>query len=120
MQWRAVRAAVVRGDADDQRVGVFLGHFDEDVEVAAVIEDAGIDQLKLGVVPPAAAVLVNELTIGKRALRIFVQEPLVRMARHGVEVEVALLHVLAVVRLGRDKTEKALLEDRIALVPEGQ
>ena len=37
-----------------------------------------------------------------------------------VEVEVALLHVLAVVALGAGQAEEPLLEDRVAAVPEGQ
>src|SRR5258706_2083379 len=42
------------------------------------------------------------------------------MARHRVEMEVALLDVLAVVRLARHEAEEALLEDGILPVPERQ
>jgi hypothetical protein len=38
----------------------------------------------------------------------------------GVEVEVVLLDVLAVVALGGHHAEEPLLQDRVALVPEGQ
>ena len=40
------------------------------------------------------------------------------MGRRRVEVEIIFLHVLAVVALGAGQSERALLEDRIALVPE--
>ena len=69
---------------------------------------------------PRRAILLDQLTIGKRALRILVEHPLVGVARQRVEMEVALLDVLAVVPLGRDEPEEALLEDRVALVPERQ
>src|SRR5437588_6890564 len=42
------------------------------------------------------------------------------MARQTVEMEVALLDVLAMVRLTRHEAEVALLEDRVLLVPERQ
>src|SRR5204863_5340027 len=40
------------------------------------------------------------------------------MTRQRIEIEVALLHILAVIRLGRNESEVALFENRIALVPE--
>src|SRR5262249_43804234 len=42
----------------------------------------------------------------------------VSVAGQRIEVEVALFHILAVVPLDRHQSEEALLEDRIALVPE--
>ena len=41
--------------------GVGLGVFDEDVEVAVVVEDAGVEQLELGLVRSATAILVDQL-----------------------------------------------------------
>src|SRR5205085_2522904 len=63
--------------------------------------------------------LVDEARIRKGGLRILVERLQVRMGRRCVEVEVALLHGLAVVALGRSEAEEALLQDRIALVPKG-
>ena len=45
---------------------------------------------------------------------------MVRVRGGGVEVEVILLDVLAVVPLGAGQAEEALLEDRVAAVPEGR
>ena len=42
------------------------------------------------------------------------------MRRRAVEVEVVLLHVLAVVALAVGEAEEPLLEDRILAVPQGQ
>src|SRR5262249_53651688 len=44
----------------------------------------------------------------------------VRVGRGGVEVEVALLHVLAVVAFRAGDPEEALLQDGIGAVPEGE
>src|SRR5205823_8226146 len=44
---------------------------------------------------------------------------LIRVARQCVEVEVALLDVLTMIAFGRHQAEVALLENRVALVPEG-
>ena len=41
-----VGPAVDRGDADENVVGIGLGVFDKDVEVAVLVEDAGVDQLE--------------------------------------------------------------------------
>src|SRR4051794_33357064 len=40
------------------------------------------------------------------------------MARERVEMEVALLHILAVIRLAGHETEVALLENRVLFVPQ--
>src|ERR1051326_7336810 len=118
VQRRALAAAVVRRHAHDERVLVRLGDLDLDVEVAVVVERAGVDQLVLRLARAARAVALDQVDVRERALRILVEHPLVGVARQRVDVEVTLLHVLAVVPLGRHEAEVALLENRIALVPE--
>ena len=100
--------------------GAGLGVLDEDVEVAVVVEDAGVEQLELRLVLAAAAVLLDQPGVGKLALRILVEHLQVGVRRRGVEVVVELLHVLAVVALAVGQAEQALLEDRIAAVPQRQ
>ena len=100
--------------------GSRLGVLDEDVEVAVLGEDAGVDQLELGILLAAAAVLLDQSAVGELRLRILVEHLHVRVRRRRVEVEVVLLHVLAVVALVAGEAEQALLEDRVAPVPERQ
>src|SRR6185436_18186542 len=88
-----------------------------DVEVALVVEDAGVDQLVLGIA--LAATVLDQALIREGALRVLVQGPAVGMGRGGVEEVVQLLDVLAVVALGARQAEEPLLEDRIPLVPQG-
>src|SRR6202011_4582980 len=66
----------------------------------------------------ASAVFLEELRVGKSALRVFVDHALKGMARQRVDVEVTLLHVLAVIAFVRNEAEVTLLQDRIAFVPE--
>ena len=99
--------------------GVGLGVLDDDVEVAVVVEDAGVEQLELEALAVAAAVLLDQPRVGKLALRILVEVLHVRVRRRVVEVEVVLLDVLAVVALVRRQAEEPFLEDRVAAVPEG-
>ena len=101
-------------DADQEVVGIGLGVLDDDVEVAVVVEDAGVDQLELRLAAAAPRVLLDELGVGKRRLRILVEPLHVRVRRRRVEVEVVLLDVLAVVALVAGQAEQALLEDRVA------
>ena len=59
VQRRGVGAAVDGADAHQHLFGPVLGVFDEDVEVAVVVEDAGVEQFVLGLVAAAAAVLLR-------------------------------------------------------------
>ena len=68
--------------------------------------------------PLPAAVLLDELRVGILALRVLVEPLHVRVGGRRVEVEVVLLHVLAVVALGGHEAEEPLLQDRVALVPQ--
>src|SRR5262249_34897115 len=53
-------------------------------------------------------------------VRILVEVLHVRMGRRAVEVEVVLLHVLAVIAFAVGQPEEALLQDRIGSIPECQ
>src|SRR5205807_3608514 len=68
----------------------------------------------------ARAVLVNQFLVRELSLRVLVEELHVGVGRSGVQVEVVLLHVLAVVRLGADAAEHTLLQDGVATVPDGE
>src|SRR5204862_414161 len=100
------------------RLLILFRDLDLDVEVAAVVEHAAVDQFELGIAQTAPAVFVKQLTIWIFGLRILVEHPLIGVTRQRVEVEVTLLHVLAVIPLRRHESEIALLQNRIALVPE--
>ena len=71
-------------------------------------------------VRPAAAVVLDEVGVGEGRLRVLVEVLHVRVRRRGVEVEVVLLDVLAVVALAVGQAEQPLLEDRVLAVPQGQ
>ena len=68
----------------------------------------------------AAAVLVDQGLIGKCCLRIFVQALHVGVRGSAVEIEILLLDIFAVVALVTAEAEEALLEDRVAGVPEAE
>ena len=111
---------LVAADPDQEVVRCDLGVLDLDVEVAIVGENAGVDQLVLRLLPAASPVLRDEIGIGKRPLRIFVESPQVGVGGRGVEVPVVLLDVLAVVALAAGQAEQPLLQNRVGAVPEGQ
>src|ERR1700676_1085299 len=95
-----------------------LGVLDEDIEVAVVIEDVGVDQLTLGIVPGAPAVLLDELRIGKRPLWVLVEHLQVRMRRRGIQVVIELLDVLAMIGLIVGEAEETLLQNRVMAIPQ--
>src|SRR5262249_34883998 len=73
MQSRRLGCAILRRDADQDFLGGLLGIFDEDVEVAILIEYARVQELVLELEPAALAIAENELAIREGALRILVQ-----------------------------------------------
>ena len=112
---------MIRHGKTNQRVvrGI-LGVFREHVEVAVVVKHARVGQFKLRIVPAPAPVLLDEPLIGKLGLRIFVERLAVRVRRRRVEVEITFLDVLAVVALRVGQAKQALLQNRIAPIPQRQ
>ena len=115
---RRVAAAVGERDPDVDVVGRALGVLDVDVDVAVVVEDAGVEQLVLQLEPASGTVRGDEIGVRELAQRVAVAVLQVRARRRGVEVEVVLLHVLAVVALGVRQAEHPLLQDRVDPVPQ--
>ncbi len=111
---------IVHRDADQDVARRGLGVLGVHVEVALVIEDAGVLKLVLRILAAAFRVLVPDLVVGERLVGVTIQRLQVRRGRRRVEVPVAFLDVLAVVALGTGEAEETLLEDGVALVPERQ
>ena len=120
VQRRRLRAVVRGGDRDQDIVRPGFGILDQHVEAAALAQYAGIGQLELRFVPAAPGIFRNQLLVGEAGVRIAVHGPHPGMRRRGIEVVVALLHVLAVVALGVGQPEEPFFQERIAAVPEGQ
>ncbi len=105
---------------DTDVVGGCLGVVDGDVPVAVVVEDAGVEELELGVLPAAGAVLGDQAFVRELALRVDVGPAHPGVGRRRVQVPPQLLGVLAVVALVPGQPEDPLLQDRIGPVPERQ
>ena len=118
MQRRCVRTPVVRGDQHEDVVVVGLGVLHDDVEVAVLVEDPGVDQLVLHVLLAALPIGRDQVPVGKGSLGVLVLTLHVRVRRRAVQVEPVLLDVLAVVALAVGQPEHPLLEDRVRAVPE--
>ena len=118
VQRRGVGPAVVRGHQHEDVVVAGLGVLDHDVEVAVLVEHAGVEQLVLGLLLAAAPVGGDEIPVGVRALRILVLALQVGVRRRTVEVEPVLLGVLTVVALAVGEPEHPLLEDGVGAVPQ--
>ena len=108
------------GDLHQDIVGSRFGILDDDVPVAVLVEDPGVEQLEFGEFGAAAAILVDQQAVGKLVLRILVEHLQVGMAQNGIEVIVELLDVLPVIAFGVVEAEEALLEDRILAIPKAE
>lgn len=110
-------AAIRRDDAYECIGRSALGVFDRDIEVRAVVEDAGIDEFVLGLAPIARGVSREEIGVWKCGMWIFVQRLHIAMRRDVVEVIVELFYVLAVIALMPVEPEESLFEMRIVAIP---
>ena len=110
--WTVIRTRMSSGAA--------LAYSTVDVEVAVVVEDARVEQLVLELLLRPPPVGLHQVLVRERCLRVLVEVAHVRVRGRRVEVEVVLLDVLAVVALAVGEPEQALLEDRVATVPEGE
>ena len=111
----------VRHGQPDQRVRRRgLGVAREDIEVAAVVEGAGVERLEFRTVEAPPAVFLDQRGLGELGLRIFTEGTQPGMGGGRVEVVVEFLDTLAVIDLGAGQAEAPFLQDRIATVPEGE
>ena len=115
-----VRAGVGHPDGHQHVGRVGLGVPDLGDPVPVIVEHAGVQQLVLHVELAAPAVFRQQVLIRERGLRVVVPPPVPGVARDGVQVPPVLLHVLAVVGLLAGQPVRALLQDRIAAVPQRQ
>src|SRR6516162_7232607 len=93
--WATVEDAYLDEDVFRGRLGIFNKH----VKVAILIEYPCVEQFVLEVVSASAAAGYDQVTVRVRRLWILVEVFHVRMGRRGIEVEVVLLHVLAMIPL---------------------
>lgn len=115
-----IGAAVGDAETDQDVVRGLLGILHLDVAEAIAREDAGVEQFVFRSVAAPAAVLRDQLLIGKAAMGVAVQPLHVAMAGGAVAVEVDLLDVLPVVALGATQTEEPFLEEGVQAIPEGE
>jgi len=120
MQSRRRRTTVDDGGANQNVVDIVFRVFDEDVEVAVLVEDSGVDQLVFGVRALPLAVSLHQVLIRERGLRILVQRLHVGVRRRGVQVIVVFLDILAMIALWPRDSEETLLENRIYPVPKSE
>ena len=120
VQGGVVGAPVGHGDPDDDVVGRGLGILRDDIEVPPLVEHAGVGQLELRVGLATLPVLPHQLLVRELGLGILVQRFEVGVGRGGVQVEVGLLDVFAVIAFRPRQAEQPLLEDGIPAVPERQ
>ena len=118
MEPGGLRPAVVDGDPDQDVVRAAFGVLEKDVEVPVVVEDARVDQLVLELRSRPPLVGFHQVPVRELPLRVLVEVLHVRVRGRRVDVEIALLDVLAVVPLAVGDPEEALLEDGVALVPQ--
>jgi len=107
----------VHSDADEYVFGTRFGIFDENVEVAVVLEDPRIEEFVFELLARPPTVRLDQITIRKLALRLLVEELHVGVGRSAIDIEVVLLDVLAVVALAVCEAEQTFFQDGISFVP---
>ncbi len=120
MNRRRFRPAIGDAQADQNIIGRGLCVLSEQIEVTALVEHTRLNQFKLALLPAAPPVFLDQPRVGKFRMGILVKRLHVRVRRRRVEVEVRLLHILAMIAFRPAQTEEPLLEDRVPAIPKGQ
>ena len=81
MQLGLLRATVAGRNLYQNVLGRLFGVLDEHIEVAVVVEDAGVEQLVFEFVATASSVGVHQISVGKSRLRVLVEKLHVRVGR---------------------------------------
>src|SRR4030095_1908673 len=97
MQFGAFRTAVERFEPDKNVTRTPLGVFDEDIEIAILVEDSRVDQFKLEISLAPFSIFLDQSRIRKFGVRILVKKFHVRMGWRRIEIEIVLLDVFAVI-----------------------
>src|SRR5262245_57882375 len=85
-----------------------------------LIEYPRISKFKFRFAASPPARLLDEPCVRKLRLRILVERLHVRVRWGRIEIEVGLLHILAMITLGIRQAEQPLFQDGVAPVPQGQ
>src|SRR2546426_4062541 len=114
------RPAICDRNTNQDIVGRALGVLGKNIEVAVLLKYSRVHQLKLRCISSPAPVLRNQPPVRELTLRIFVERLQVGSGRSGIQIEILLLHVFAVVAFRAGQTEKPLLENRVTAIPESE
>ncbi len=104
-------------DQDIFRGGFGVLH--KNVKVLIAVKNTSIKKLIFRIKEPAYAVGDHQVLIRVCLLRILVKVLHIGVGRSGIEIEIILLDVLAMVTLAVGQTEQPLLQYRVFAVPEG-
>ena len=107
----------MNADSNREVVGVFFGVFGENIKVALVGKNTGVDLLKFTLLTVAALVFAQQLRIRKSSLGVFVKGFHVRVGGGVVEVKIAFFNVFAVVAFVAGEADKSFFENRVLVVP---
>jgi len=120
MQDGGVPGAIGGGGPNKNVVRSGLRVFDVDIEEAIFGQDACLPQLELAFRFGARGVSGDELLVGEGAVRISIGHPHEAVGGRIVRVPINFLHILTVISLRSGYAEKALLQKRVAFIPESE
>ena len=114
------RTTIARRDFDQNIFDARFCVFGNNVEISVFVERARFEEFVLVVVLSPPAVFFYQLAVGEFALRIFVQALHIRVGRRGIEIEVVLLDVFAVIAFVAGEAEQPFLQNWIFAIPHRQ
>src|SRR5215472_12960334 len=120
MKRRTLRRSIDDRESYQNVFNVDLCILRKNIEVSVVIKNAAIKQFIFRLIFSASPVFINQSCVGIFKLRIFVEELHVGVSGSTVKIEVVFFDVLAVVPLIPREAIEALLQNRIAPVPQRQ
>ena len=120
MQIGRFRSSIVDRDENQDILMGGLGIFDNDIEVAIVVEHTGLAEFVFPVLFPAPPVFFDEPGIREFSLRIFVEKLHVGMRRRGIEIKIRFLDIFPMVAFVAGEAEQTFFQNGITAIPEGE
>ena len=118
MQRSSFWSAVTGRDANENIFVAALRILGKNVEVPVFSKHSCVVELKLRFAATTLAIFLCQCLVRKLCLRILVEHLHIAVRGRGIQIEVILFHVLAVITLVSRQTKKPLFQDRVAAIPQ--
>ena len=120
MQACRLRPTIAYTNTAQNRFRSAFGINDINVEIAIIVKNAAVIQLKGRFLAAATAVFLHQLLVGKWTLGILVTVMQVAVSGRRIQIKIGFLNIFAMIAFVTGKAKSAFFKDGVAPIPERQ